>query len=201
MFIVAAVFGICFIIELLRNSVISEEDVQNITGKEVFRNLDKPLAVAAGRNIMQSLNGNKVVTLVGDLSEEKIKQLASALKTDNIRVSSVYLSNDIPADNSADLLKSQNVSISADAENKISLNSKVAADNIDGFNKLLDKLAQESEIVISGIDSTYTVPQLLPPAQSKAIICAVKGKTGNRELAELTTALRLCGIELIGAIV
>ena len=194
-FIVAAVFGICFIIELRRDPVVSEEDVQNVTGKEVFRNLDKPLAVAAGRNIMQALNGDKIITLAGNLSENKVKQLVSALKMDNIRVSSVYLSNDIVADKNADLLKSQ------DAENTILLNSKVAADNVDGFYKLLDKLSQESEIVISGIDSTWSVPQLLPPSKSKVIICAVKGKTGNRELTELTTALKLCGIEVIGAIV
>lgn len=193
-FIVMAVFGICFIIELRRNPVISEEDVQNITGKEIFRNLDKPLAVAAGRNIMQALNGDKIITLVGDLSENTIKQLVSALTMDNILVSSVYLSADIPAGDNAAL-------INADNENKTVLNSKIAADDADGFYKLLDQLAQKSEIVISGINSTWSVPQLLPPAGSKAIICAVKGKTGNGELAELTTALKLCDIEVIGAIV
>ncbi len=193
-FIVMAVFGICFVIELRRNPVISEEDVQNITGKEVFCNLDKPLAVAAGRNIMQALNGDKIITLVGDLSENTIKQLVSALTMDNILVSSVYLSADIPAGDNAAL-------INADNENKTVLNSKIAADDADGFYKLLDQLAQKSEIVISGINSTWSVPQLLPPAGSKAIICAVKGKTGNRELAELTTALKLCGIKVIGAIV
>ena len=200
-FIVMAVFGICFVIELHRDPVISEEDMQNITGKEVFCNLDKPLAVAAGRNIMQALNGDKIITLVGDLSEDKVKQLTFALKMDNINVSSVYISDDIPVGNSTDILKSQNISTSADAENKILLNSKIAADNAEGFYKLLDQLAQKSEIVISGIDSTWNVPKLLPPAKSKVIICAVKGKTGNRELAELTTALRLCGTEVIGAII
>lgn len=200
-FIVMAVFGICFVIELRRDPVISEEDVQNVTGKEVFCNLDKPLAVAAGRNIMQALNGDKIITLVGDLSEDKVKKLVFALKMDNINVSSVYISDDIPVGNSTDILKSQNISTSADAENKILLNSKIAADNADGFYKLLDQLAQKSEIVISGIDSTWNVPKLLPPAKSKVIICAVKGKTGNRELAELTTALRLCGTEVIGAII
>ena len=200
-FIVMAVFGICFVIELRRDPVISEEDVQNVTGKEVFCNLDKPLAVAAGRNIMQALNGDKIITLVGDLSADKIKQLVFALKMDNINVSSVYISDDIPVGNSTDILKSQNISTSADAENKILLNSKIAADNAEGFYKLLDQLAQKSEIVISGIDSTWNVPKLLPPAKSKVIICAVKGKTGNRELAELTTALRLCGTEVIGAII
>jgi capsular polysaccharide biosynthesis protein len=200
-FIVMAVFGICFVIELRRDPVISEEDVQNVTGKEVFCNLDKPLAVAAGRNIMQALNGDKIITLVGNLSADKVKQLVFALKMDNINVSSVYISDDIPVGNSTDILKSQNISTSADAENKILLNSKIAADNADGFYKLLDQLAQKSEIVISGIDSTWNVPKLLPPAKSKVIICAVKGKTGNRELAELTTALRLCGTEVIGAII
>lgn len=200
-FIVMAVFGICFVIELSRDPVISEEDVQNVTGKKVFCNLDKPLAVAAGRNIMQALNGDKIITLVGDLSADKVKQLVFALKMDNINVSSLYLSDDIPVGNSTDILKSQNISTSADAENKILLNSKIAADNAEGFYKLLDQLAQKSEIVISGIDSTWNVPKLLPPAKSKVIICAVKGKTGNRELAELTTALRLCGTEVIGAII
>ena len=60
---------------------------------------------------MQALNGDKIITLVGDLSENTIKQLVSALTMDNILVSSVYLSADIPAGDNAAL-------INADNENK-----------------------------------------------------------------------------------
>ena len=162
--IVLTVMCVCFCIEILRNRIISGEDLKMITGKEVFRYLDNPLAsTAAGRSIIMGLENRKFLTLLGNCNGKTVSQTADALKRNNLTVCTILVAGDSCCGTAAPLHIADFVS-----KENIVLHPLQAAEDVRAFHNLLEELAKKYDVVVVGINAVWRV---LPAPQSCMLTC------------------------------